>query len=135
MRCIRILAPFAPAPLALALLAACSTAPSEPEAPKASGVAGAWQLTVESPMGTRENEAVFVQSGEQLTGVIKGQRGETPLTGTITGEDIKFGINVTIQGQNLNIDYSGKVAGDTMGGTVVFGEFGDGKWSGKRKTP
>jgi hypothetical protein len=135
MRCIRILAPPAAASLLVALLAACSTAPSEPEAPAAGDVAGAWQLTVESPMGTRENEAVFVQNGQQLSGVIKGQRGETPLTGSITGEDIKFGINVTIQGQNLNIDYSGKVTGDTMGGTVVFGEFGDGKWSGKRKTP
>ena len=129
MRCIRAFASLA----LIVLVAACTTTPKEPEAPKAAGVAGAWLLTVESPMGTRENEAVFVQSGEQLTGVIKGQRGEAPLTGALNGDAIKFGVNVTIQGQNLNIDYSGTVAGDTMGGTVVFGEFGDGKWTGKRK--
>ena len=132
MRCIRHFATFG----ALLVAAACTMAPSKaPEAPKAAGVAGAWSLTVESPMGVRENEAVFVQNGEQLTGVIKGQRGETPLTGTLAGDAIKFGINVTIQGQNLDINYSGTVAGDTMGGTVVFGEFGDGKWTGKRKQP
>lgn len=129
MRCIRSIAPLA----LIVLVAACTSAPTEPDAPKAAGVAGAWLLTVESPMGTRENEAVFVQDGQQLTGVIKGQRGETPLTGALTGDAIKFGINVTIQGQNLNIDYSGTVTGDTMGGTVVFGDFGDGKWTGKRK--
>jgi hypothetical protein len=131
MRSIRSTAPFA----LIVLVAACTSTPKEPEAPKAAGVAGAWMLTVESPMGTRENEATFVQNGQQLTGVIKGQRGETPLTGALTGDAIKFGINVTIQGQNLNIDYSGTVTGDTMGGTVVFGEFGDGKWTGKRKQP
>jgi hypothetical protein len=131
MPCIRTVASVA----LVALVAACTTTPKEPETPKAAGVAGAWLLTVESPMGTRENEAVFVQNGEQLTGVIKGQRGETPLTGTLNGEAIKFGINVTIQGQNLDINYSGAVAGDTMGGTVVFGEFGDGKWTGTRKQP
>ena len=77
MRCIRAFASLA----LIVLVAACTTTPKEPEAPKAAGVAGAWLLTVESPMGTRENEAVFVQNGEQLTGVIKGQRGEAPLTG------------------------------------------------------
>ena len=69
---------FAFLPLSM-LLAACSSAPQQPEAPKSKGVEGAWLLTVDSPMGTRENEAVFVQNGQQLTGVIKGQRGETPL--------------------------------------------------------
>ncbi|MGH8177723.1 MAG: hypothetical protein ACREV5_15815 [Steroidobacter sp.] len=118
----------------LLFAAACtSTPPEEPAKPASAGVTGAWLLTVDSPMGTRENEAVFTQQGEQLTGVIKGSRGETPLTGALQGDAITFGINVTIQGQNMNINYSGAVAGDTMSGNVVFGDFGDGKWSGKRK--
>jgi hypothetical protein len=46
---------------------------------------------------------------------------------------VNFGINVNVQGQNLQIDYTGTVTGDTMSGTVVFGSFGDGKWTGKKK--
>jgi hypothetical protein len=60
-------------------------------------------------------------------------RGEVPLTGTLKGNAIAFGLNVNVQGQDLQIDYSGTVTGDTMSGTVVFGSFGDGKWTGKKK--
>jgi hypothetical protein len=132
MRLTRTLAPT----VVLLFAAACSSTPSqEPAKPASAGVSGAWLLTVESPMGTRENEAVFTQNGEQLTGVIRGQRGETPLTGALKDDAITFGINVTIQGQNLDIKYSDTVTGDTMSGYVVFGVYGDGKWSGKRKAP
>lgn len=121
------------------IAAACSTAPSQQSAPppppaaKVTDVSGTWELNVESPMGSRASDAVFTQSGESLGGKMVSQRGEVPLTGTISGDTVKFGINVNVQGQNLQIDYTGTVTGDTMSGTVVFGSFGDGKWTGKRK--
>ena len=121
------------------IAAACSMAPSQQSAPpppaaaKAGDVSGTWELNVESPMGARASDAVFTQSGETLGGKMISPRGEVPLTGTIKGEAIAFGINVNVQGQDLQIDYTGTVTGDTMSGTVVFGSFGDGKWTGKRK--
>jgi hypothetical protein len=84
-------------------------------------------------MGSRASDAIFTQSGATLGGKMVSSRGEVPLTGTIDGDTVKFGINVNVQGQSLQIDYSGTVTGDTMSGTVVFGSFGDGKWTGKRK--
>lgn len=118
------------------LAAACSTTPSAPPPPPAGqavDVSGTWELTVESPMGSRTSDAIFTQTGETLGGKMVSPRGEVPLTGTIQGDAVSFGINVNVQGQNLQIDYTGKVTGDTMGGTVVFGSFGDGKWTGKKK--
>ena len=96
-------------------------------------MSGTWELNVESPMGARTNDAFFTQAGEALGGKLVSPRGEVPLTGTVKDGAISFGVNVNVQGQSLQIDYTGTVTGDTMGGTVVFGSFGDGKWSGKRK--
>lgn len=120
------------------IAAACSMTPTQQSAPpppaaKGTDVTGTWELLVESPMGTRPSDAVFTQTGEALGGKMVSPRGETPLTGTLKGDAIAFGINVNVQGQNLQIDYTGTVTGDTMSGTVVFGSFGDGKWTGKRK--
>lgn len=124
------------------IAAACSTTPSQPSpssapppppAAKVTDVTGTWELNVESPMGSRASDAVFTQSGETLGGKMVSARGEVPLTGTIKGDAVTFGINVNVQGQNLQIDYTGTVTGDTMSGTVVFGSFGDGKWTGKKK--
>ncbi len=122
------------------IAAACSMTPSQqqsapppPAAAKGTDVTGTWELMVESPMGTRPSDAVFTQAGEALGGKMVSPRGETPLTGTLKGDAIAFGINVNVQGQSLQIDYTGTVTGDTMSGTVVFGSFGDGKWTGKRK--
>jgi hypothetical protein len=122
------------------IAAACSTTPSPKTAPppppaaaKITDVSGTWELNVESPMGSRASDAIFTQTGETLGGKMVSPRGEVPLTGTISGDTVKFGINVNVQGQSLQIDYSGTVIGDTMSGTVVFGSFGDGKWTGKKK--
>jgi hypothetical protein len=122
------------------IAAACTTTPSQKTAPppppaaaKVMDLSGTWELNVESPMGSRASDAIFTQTGETLGGKIVSPRGETPLTGTVAGDTVKFGINVNVQGQNLQIDYTGTVTGDTMSGTVVFGSFGDGKFTGKRK--
>jgi hypothetical protein len=121
-------------------VAACSTTPWQPPAPApapaapaAAQLAGTWVLTTQSPMGARDSDAIFAQAGEQLTGKIVSSRGEVPITGSVKGAAVAFGMSVNVQGQQLQIDYSGTVTGDTMGGTVVFGSFGEGKWTGKRK--
>lgn len=116
-----------------AIAAACSTTPLQPKAPAARSVEGAWVLAVQGPMGVRDSDAVFMQNGEQLTGTVLTRRGEVPLVGTVKGEEIRFRMNVSARGQQIDVDYAGTVAEDTMGGTVQFGSFGDGTWTGKRK--
>ncbi len=97
-------------------------------------VAGEWSLTVESPQGTGNPSVILKQDGENLTGTYKGRLGETPLKGTIKGNDIKFSFTVSPQGQDLTIEYSGTVDGDTMKGKAKFGEYGEGNFTGKKKS-
>jgi hypothetical protein len=126
----------------LLLLAGCvSVAPSSSSAPPAPppppagpNVSGSWALTVESPMGSNESTATFEQSAGTLSGKLASERGETPLSGTINAKAIAFSIMINVQGQALKIDYSGEVNGDAMAGTVKFGDYGEGKWSGKKKS-
>jgi hypothetical protein len=107
---------------------------AKPAPPAGPNVSGTWTLTVESPMGANESTATFEQSAGTLSGKIASERGEAPLSGTINNSTVAFSININVQGQALKIDYTGEVTGDAMSGTVKFGDFGEGKWSGKRKS-
>jgi hypothetical protein len=130
----------------LLILAGCVTTPTSgpvpsapaktapPPPPAGPNVSGSWTLTVESPMGSNESTAMFEQSASTLSGKIVSERGEAPLTGTINDSAIAFSITINVQGQSLKIDYSGQVTGDAMSGTVKFGDYGEGKWSGKKKS-
>lgn len=122
------------------IAAACSLTPAQRPAASAPvpassavSVAGIWELIIESPMGSGTSDVVFTQNGRTLAGKMVSPRGEAPLLGTIKGDAVAFNLTINAQGQDLTIDYSGKVTGDTMSGTVQFGSFGDGKWTGKRK--
>jgi hypothetical protein len=105
-------------------------------APQAGGtnVTGEWSVTVETSAGSGNPTFTFKQEGEKLTGMYKGQFGESPLTGTVKGSDINFSIKISAQGQDLTIVYTGKVESkDSMKGKVVLGELGEGTFTGKRK--
>ncbi|HEX7012619.1 MAG TPA: hypothetical protein VF161_07725 [Steroidobacteraceae bacterium] len=124
----------------ICLMAGCSTSPSRRPAPPPAtpveqipSVAGTWVLTIQSPMGQRDSETIFIQDGTKLSGRMLSSQGEVPLTGTLNGDAIAFGIDLKVQGRDLRIDYSGSVSGETMSGTVRFGAFADGKWTGRRK--
>jgi len=102
------------------------------EAP-AKSVTGNWKLTVESQNGTTNPGLTLKQEGETLTGTYKGRFGDSPLKGTVKGSEIKFTVRVEVQGQEVIIDYAGKIEGDTMKGTVKFGDFGDGTFTAKKE--
>jgi hypothetical protein len=95
-------------------------------------VSGVWDLTIESPQGTHTPLATFKVDGEKLTGTLKGQRGEVPLTGTIRGNEIKFTYTIKFQDADLTITMIGTIDKDTMKGTADFGGLASGNWSGKR---
>lgn len=121
-------------------IAGCSAVPTPepptpppPAAEPVPSVAGAWVLTVKSPVSIADTEAVFVQSGRQLSGRMMEAHGEVPFSGSIDGDVVRFGMSVEVQGKELRIDYAGAVEGDTMHGTVRFGSFGAGTWSGRKK--
>ena len=95
-------------------------------------VAGDWNFTIVSPQGTNTMKVNLKQDGEKVSGVIKGQAGELPMTGTLTGNDLKLGFAVPFQGQSLEIGLAGKVEGSAIAGTADFGGFAQGEFSAKR---
>jgi hypothetical protein len=96
-------------------------------------VTGTWNMTTETQRGTRNASMVLTQSGENVTGTYKGQRGDLPISGTIKGAALSLSYKLEIQGNELEVKYVGTVSGDTMSGTVAMGQMGEGKFTGKKQ--
>lgn len=80
-------------------------------------VAGKWELTRETPMGTMTTVFSFEQDGETLKGTMTGGRGnrEAPLTGTVKGNAVKFQTTMPGRdGETRTMEYSGTVQGDAL---------------------
>ena len=97
-------------------------------------VAGEWDLTVESPAGTGTPHFSLKQDGANITGTYKGALGEAPVTGAVKGNDVTIKFQVDAQGMEMEVIYKGTVEGSTMSGTVTLGDFGEGKFTGKKKS-
>jgi hypothetical protein len=95
-------------------------------------VAGTWNMTVESSLGSGTPVFVLTQSGSDLAGSYKGQLGEAPVKGTLKGNAIELKYTINAQGTELTVTYAGTVEGDTMKGKVSYGEMGEGTFTGKK---
>jgi hypothetical protein len=98
-------------------------------------VTGDWELTMESPRGGEMTRAVhFEQDGEKITVTMESRRGEEVTTeGTIKGNAIEWTVSRETPRGEMTLVYKGTVDGDTMSGTVDFGDFGSAEWSAMRK--
>jgi len=96
-------------------------------------VTGTWNMTTETQRGTRNAIMVLTQSGENVTGTYKGQRGDLPISGTVKGTALNLSYKLEIQGNELEVKYVGTVSGDAMSGTVAMGQMGEGKFTGKKQ--
>jgi hypothetical protein len=110
----------------------CTLVLTASAAAQAPNVTGDWDVTINSPQGSRQAKASFNQEGEKLTGAIKRQSGDLTLEGEVKGKEIKFKYAVKFQEQDLVITMTGNVDGDTMKGDADFGGFAQGDWSAKR---
>jgi hypothetical protein len=104
-------------------------------AAQTSSVAGEWDATMNTPGGPRPIKFIFKVEGEKLTGTAKRSNGDVTLAGTVKGEDISFSYTIEYNGNSVSLTFTGKVKGDTMGGTVYFNESASDEWSAKRTPP
>ena len=95
-------------------------------------VAGEWDAEFNTPGGPQPLKLVLKVDGEKITGTAKRSRGDVALTGTVKGDDITFGYTIEYNGNAVTLTFSGKVKGDTMGGTVSFNDQASDEWSAKR---
>jgi opacity protein-like surface antigen len=96
-------------------------------------VAGEWDMVVESPAGTGTPHFSLKQQGTSISGTYKGALGEAPVTGTVKGNAVTIKFHVEAQGMEMEVSYVGTVDGAAMSGTVTLGDFGEGKFTGKKK--
>jgi len=98
----------------------------------AADVSGNWNLSVETPQGTRTPTMTLAQKGDVLTGTYHSQRGDQPMTGSIKGNAIKLSYTVGGGDRSMTINYDGTLEGDTITGKVVMGQMGEGKFTAKK---
>ena len=98
----------------------------------AADVSGNWNLSVETPQGTRTPTMTLTQKGEELTGTYHSQRGDQPMTGSIKGNAVKLSYTIGGGDRSMTINYEGTLEGDTITGKVVMGQMGEGKFTAKK---
>jgi hypothetical protein len=102
-------------------------------AQEAVDVSGDWEITIESPRGTRTRTVTFEQDGNELTGTMETQMGATPISeGSVNGSEISFTMVFTRGEGSMSLVYTGTVEGDEMSGNVVTPR-GEIPWTAKRK--
>ena len=96
-------------------------------------IAGNWDVTLTSPLGTNTMEVAFAQDGEKVSGLLRSQMGELPFDGgTLSGSDLTFRFTVRLLGQPVEVALTGKVNGATIAGKAQVGGLGEGEWTAKR---
>jgi hypothetical protein len=89
---------------------------------------GAWDMSLETPQGTRNFPLVVKEEGGKLVP-------SAPFTSAeVKGSDVKMSMTVKVNDMDMVITYTGKVEGDAMKGDADFGGFAQGTWSAKRKS-
>src|SRR5262245_5351774 len=95
-------------------------------------VAGAWNITVDTPQGPNTSTLNLKQDGDKLTGDLTSAMGSTPITGTFSAGAVAVTANIDMQGTSLQLAISGKVDADTMAGEIKLGDFGSFPFKGTR---
>ena len=95
-------------------------------------VDGNWKITMSTPMGERNADLTLQSSGSTLTGTqgADGQSGPI-FDGTVNGDDVAWKISIT-NPMPLTLAFTGKVAGDTIGGEMGIGPMGSFPFKGVR---
>lgn len=92
-------------------------------------VTGKWNMKVETTAGSGSPVFNLKQQGDSISGTYSGQLGEAAVKGVIKKKEIRL----EFKGGEVAVVYTGTVEGDTMKGKAVFGELGEGTFSGVKE--
>lgn len=96
-------------------------------------VDGTWNLTLKTPMGDRPVTVVLNSDGNDLSGKFQAPQGDQEFDGgTASGDEATWSTMFNGAMGEMKLDFVGKVDGDSMDGTVQFGSFGPGTFTGTR---
>ena len=95
-------------------------------------VAGEWEARIDYQRGSAHHVIVFEQHGTTLTGTHHGEYYSGDLHGAAGPGEVYFHSFHKAEGTGLSYQFSGKVIGDTIEGTVGLGEYGEARWTAQR---
>ena len=95
-------------------------------------VDGTWNLTMSTPMGERNATLSLKSSGGTLTGTQGADGNSTEIfDGTVNGDDVTWKVSIT-NPMPLTLDFTGKVAGNSISGEMGIGPMGSFPFTGTR---
>src|ERR1700733_5353956 len=101
------------------------------ETPKMA-VDGNWNITMSTPMGDRQATLTLKNSGGTLTGTQGAEGNSTEIfDGTANGDDVFWKVSIT-NPMPLTLEFTGKVAGDSISGEMGIGPMGSFPFTGTR---
>jgi len=117
------------------LLAAalCIVAMPGPAAAQDADVAGTWQVSITTGQAQgRSGSLVLRREGKNLVGTFSAPQGDQIVDATVVDKMVTIWFSVRTQNGLTNVSMKGTVDGDTMKGTIDFGDRGQGQWTATR---
>ena len=97
-----------------------------------SDIDGAYDVTINSPMGSQNATVTLVTDGATLTGTLAGPNGSLDIQdGKVDGDSLTWSAQM-VQPMPMKLDFTASVSGDEISGSVKLGAFGSASFSGKR---
>ena len=97
-----------------------------------SQIDGTYDVTTKTPMGDQNGQLTLQADGNSLSGTLSGDQGSLQIeNGAIDGEDLSWTANLTSP-MPMKLEFSAKVDGDEISGSVKLGAFGNASFSGTR---
>jgi hypothetical protein len=94
-------------------------------------VDGTWNISMETPMGTRNASVTLKADGSTLTGTMSGDDGSTNIYDGTAGDQLKWKTDI-VSPMPMTLEFTATVTGDSLEGTVALGMFGNAPLSGTR---
>jgi len=99
---------------------------------QSTGATGTWDASLTSPQGSFNVKLILKQEGEKVTGIVRGQRGDTPLEGTNNGKEITLKYTIKFQDNDLPITLTGAIEAASIKGSADYGGMAQGEFNAKR---
>lgn len=108
------------------------TPPAKASGPLAN-VDGQWKLNIRYFAGSSDHQLTFEQKEGELVGTHRGEVISGDLRGSVEGPEVRFVSRHRYEGTMLAYDFTGKLEGERLSGTVQMGEYGSAEWTAERR--
>jgi uncharacterized pyridoxal phosphate-dependent enzyme len=119
-----------------AVLSKPPVTPVTPPAPPAADLSGGWDVKIQYAAGASTHRFQLRQKGAEIEGSHQGDFITRDLTGSIDGDAVRLRSNVGESGGDaFSFQFTGKIAGDELTGTLDMAEYLGATFTATRRVP